>query len=307
MSVFLGLCSTLSAQAQSPLVPATVTIQRYDELVNASGNAGLLCCAPEVLVSGPGADFYHVRMVFDVGFSDTLDRVSIGSNDIGLRLPGAEETLRAIGRYDHVAVFEDGAPSLFVRRPRDWPNETEQGFLDAVWIVPDGITSATLEIGPEDARLAIPLDLAVAPGQPVSPRQTLQVAVTGFGAESRLDLSGRLSNQDVTSRVVAGAGQALRLDLSVTPLIGNATDAQAGENRFFMEMEQFALTGPDGMPMPYLGTAVNNGLRQRWSVSSSWDNAPRVSEISLYYLGVPQPGTYTVYFLQDPVAQFNLE
>lgn len=307
LAASIGLLSVVPAVAQSVLAPASVTIQRYDEIVSAEGGSGHYCCAPHVLESGPAADFYHVRVVFDVAFSDTLDRVSINSRDIGLMLPGATEALRNIGRFDYLGIFEFGSSSVFAQRPRDWPNETEQAFIDAVWIVPEGVTSAALVVGEAGAQLQVPLDLNVAAGQPVSPGATLQAAVTGFGAETALAVSDRHNGQDIAGRVVPAAGQALRLDLAVTPLISTATDAQAGENRFFMYADYFSLVGPSGLPLPFMGYQTGSGLRQRWSISSSWENQPRASEMTLYFMGNPEPGTWTVYFLQDPVAQFNLQ
>jgi hypothetical protein len=306
----LGLsCATISApaMAQSPLTPVSVLVQRYDEIVSSDGDAGVLCCAPHILASGPGADFYHVRMVFDVGFSDSLDRVSINSNDITLLWTGATEAVRAIGRYDYVGIFTGGSPSIFARRPRDWPAETEQAFIDAVWQVPDGVTAATLQIGEEGAQLQIPIDLNVAQTQPITPGQTMQAVVTGFAAEDALNVVDRISGQEVAGRVVPRTGRALRLDLSVTPLMSTATDAQAGENRFFMNAQHFALLGPEGLPMPFMGYRSDETLRTRWSISSNWDSQPRTSSLTLYYLGAPGAGLYTVYYMQDAVAQFTLQ
>ena len=310
-ALFAGLAAlmstTLPAVAQSALTPVAVSIQRYDEIVNATGDSGLACCAPHVMESGPAADYYYIRMVFDVAFSETLDRVSINSSDILLMLPGAEEGLRAIGRYDYVGVYDDGSPTIFARRPRDWPAETEQAFVDGVWIVPEGVTTAILRVGEEGARIDVPVDLNVAPGAPVSPGQTVQVAVTGFGVEETLSLTDSRYSQDVAGRVVAAAGQMLRLQVTVTPLMSTATDAQVGENQHFMYAEYLSLVGPDGLPLPYLGYRTGDSLRRSWSISSSWENSPRASDMSLYFLGNPGPGTYTVYYLQDPVAQFNLQ
>jgi hypothetical protein len=296
-----------AAQAQSPLTPVSLLVQRYDEVVPSDGDAGVACCAPHILTSGAAADFFHIRMVFDVAFSDSLDRVSINSNEITLLWTGATEAQRAIGRYDYVGVFDAGSPSIFARRPRDWPAETEQAFLDAVWQVPEGITSATLQVGAEGAQLQIPIDLNVAQTQPITPAQTMQVTVTGFAAEDALTITDRMSGQDVAGRVAPRAGQALRLELSVTPLMSTATDAQVGENRFLMYAEHFALVGPEGLPMAYLGYSDDTTLRTRWSISSSWENQPRVSNLRLYYLGAPAAGLYTVYYLQDAVAQFTLQ
>jgi hypothetical protein len=306
-ALLCGILAAAPALAQSPLTPVAVAIQRYDQIVNATGDTGLACCAPHVLESGPAADFVYIRMIFDVAFSDTLDRVSINSSDILLMPPGGGEGLRAIGHYDHVGVFDEGASSLFVRRPRDWPNETAQAFVDQVWIVPDGMATATLQIGEEGARIAVPVDLNVAQSQPVNPAQTVQVAVTGFGVEADLTLSERRNQQDLSGRVTPRTAQVLRMDVSVTPLMSTATDAQAGENRHLMYADYLSLVGPDGMPMPFLGTRAGDGLRRSWSVSSSWDSSPRPHDMTLFYLGNPGPGTYTVYYLQDAVAQFNLQ
>ena len=305
---FLAVAAVAApALAQSVLTPVAVSIQRYDEIVNATGDSGIACCAPHVMESGPGADYYYVRMVFDVAFSETVDRVSINSSDILLVLPGAAEGLRAIGSYDYFGVYDDNSPSIFARRPSNWPAETEQAFVDGVWIVPDGVTTATLRVGEAGASIDVPLDLNVAPGTPLSPGQTVQVAVTGFGVEEGLSITDSRSRQDVNGRVVATSGQMVRLQLTLTPLMSTATDAQVGENRHFMHAEYIALVGPDGLPMPYVGYQTGDSVRTRWSISSSWETTPRPSDMTLYFLGNPGSGTYTVYYLQDAVAQFNLQ
>ncbi len=307
IAIICSLAAGIPALAQSPLSAASVTVQRYDEITSSDASTGMACCAPHILESGPGADFFHVRAVFNVAFTEELDRVSINSSDIVLMLPGAAEGLRAVGHYDYIGRLETGETSLYARRPNDWPAETAQAFIDSVWRVPEGTTQATLVIGEEGAQLQLPLDLNVAPGQPVSPGSTLQATVTGFGAEAQVAVSDQFGRQDVAGRVVPTTGQALRLDLAVTPLMSTATDAQAGENQFFMYAQNFSLVGPNGMPMPYLGYLTNGSLRTNWSISSSWESEPRTSNLPLYFLGVPEAGVYTVYYFQDPVAQFNLQ
>jgi hypothetical protein len=58
-----------------------------------------------------------------------------------------------------------------------------------------------------------------------------------------------------------------------------------------------------------LGQAVLGGLQPEWSNSIDWDSGqPAPPEaVSLYFLGAPTVGTYTVYLLNDPVAQFTLQ
>ena len=85
-----------------------------------------------------------------MAFSDTVDRVSVNSSDILLMLPGAEEGLRAIGHYDHVGIFDEGASGIFARRPRDWPERDGAGLRRlGRGSCPDGVTTATLQVGEE--------------------------------------------------------------------------------------------------------------------------------------------------------------
>ena len=295
------------AAAQSPLTLAGVTVQRYDTLPNFSGDTGVFCCASHVNESGPDADFIHVTAAFDVAFSDTLDRVSVSSSDILLMLPGAAEGLRAVGRFSHVPVFEYGSQTINARRPRDWPNETEQGFLSAVWLVPNAAASAVLQIGEEGARLDVPLDLAVAPSAPLSPRQVVSVRVIGTEFLDSATISDRSANMDMPGVIQPRQGRFLRLTLGLTPLMSTDTDAQAGENQFFLYGNYLGVTGPDGMPLNLVGTEAVDSLRTRWSISASWDDTPREIDVTNVYLAAGGPGRYSIYFLSDKVAEFVLE
>jgi hypothetical protein len=309
-ATLLFAASTLSgaAMAQSPLSAASVTVQRYDTLPNFSGDSGIFCCATHIQQSGPDADFVHVRAVFDVAFSETIDRVQVNSADVLMLFPGAEEGQRAVGRFDHMPVFEFGSPSIFVNRPRDWPEETAQAFIDGVWIVPAGQTSATLQVGPADARIDVPLDRTVPVTSVMPPRMTVAVEVTGFGAVDTITLDDRYNGQDMPGVLEPGiGGRFLRLSVSVTPRMSTATDAQTGENRFLMYGNYIRITGPDGVPLPFVGTDTGRSVRTRWSVSSTWENETRPIELSNYYIGTAEPGRYSIYYLSDKVAEFIVE
>jgi len=296
--------------AQSLLSPTSITVQRYDAIPNFSGDSGIFCCATHVHRSGGEADYYHIRMVFDVAFSDAVDRVSINSSDILLMLPGAEEGLRAIGHFDHMPVYEPGATSIYARRPRDFPAETEQAFLDAVWVVPEGVTSATMQIGdPEDGNvLNVPLDLDVGVTSVLRPAATLSMAVSGVGVTDMLTLEERFNGQDVPGTIrPTGPGRLMQVDLTLTPAMSTDTDAQAGENQFFFYSDWIGVTGPDGLPLMPVGYETGRSYRVHWSTSISWEDQPRGSDFTLYFLGRAEPGVYRVYYLSDKVAEFRIE
>ena len=144
-AIAIGSGGIAAAQAADPLpiTLSSVTIERYAELTEVGTDGGVACCAPLVL-SQPGHHFVYVRAIFDVAWSDELDRISVSFTDIGLQLPGDAEPRRMVGRMNRLGEFVFSGTSLNARRPRDWPAETEQGFLNAVFLVPETITTGTL-------------------------------------------------------------------------------------------------------------------------------------------------------------------
>ncbi|PWK60535.1 hypothetical protein C7455_104171 [Roseicyclus mahoneyensis] len=98
--------------AQSPLVPVSMEVHRYDEVLAASRSNRASCCAPRIYASGSDFDFIHVRVVFNLAFSDMLDRVSVHSSDIVRVTPEVPEGLDSFG-YDRLrGAFEDAVTPL---------------------------------------------------------------------------------------------------------------------------------------------------------------------------------------------------
>lgn len=304
----LAAISTLPAMAQSPLSLSGMSVYRYDTLIDHSGNSGAFCCAPYVM-GGSDGSFFYIRAIFDVAWTEDLDRISISSSDITLLLPGDDEGRRAVGRYDWYGVFNPSAGSISERRPRDFPEETAQVFINNIWYLPSDATTATLIIGEEDEILEIPVNLAVPSGPVISPSQTMNFALTGLTQASELTAESRLNGTDVPGRLSATAGSMLRLDFDVTPAFSTDTDAQAGENQAFLRNSWFSLIGPDGAPLMPVGSQSSSTATPRveWTNSISWDSSPRTVDMSLYFLGAGAPGTYQLYFLEDMVGEISLQ
>ncbi len=72
----LTFMAPLPALAQSPLTLAGMSIYRHETLIDHSGNVGSICCAPYVLGDTDG-HFVFIRAVFDVAWTDDLDRLSV--------------------------------------------------------------------------------------------------------------------------------------------------------------------------------------------------------------------------------------
>lgn len=300
--------TALPALAQSPLTLSGMSVYRYETVVDHSGNSGSFCCAPWVL-GGDDGHFFYIRAVFDVAWSDELDRVSVSSSDITLTLPGDNEGRRAMGRYDWFGIFNPSAGSISERRPRDFPDETAQAYLNAVWYLPRDATTATLTLGEDDEILEIPVNLAVEPSPVIRPSQTMSFELNGLSRAETLTAATRMNGNDVPGTMAPAIGQMLRLDMDVTPAFSTDTDAQTGENRAFLRNSWFSLIGPDGAPLLPVGSQSSSTAAPRveWTISMSWDNDPRGTDMSLHFLGDGTPGTYQVYFLEDHIGEVTLQ
>lgn len=304
----LAALTALPAMAQSPLSLSGMSVYRYETLIDHSGNSGSFCCAPYVL-GGPDGNFVYIRAVFDIAWSEDLDRITYNSSDITLMLPGDDEGRRAQGRYDWFGVFTPSAGSISERRPRDFPEENAQAFLNGVWYLPRDATTATLIIGEDDDILEVPVNLAVEVGPVISPAQTFTFTPTGLTRATELTAETRMNQTDVPGRLTPATGTMLRIDFDATPNFSTDTDAQVGENQAFLRNTWFSLVGPDGAPLAPLGSqsGSNSTPRVEWTNSIRWDDSPRTIDLSLYFLGDGAPGTYQLYFLEDMVGEITLQ
>ena len=201
------------------------------------------------------------------------------------------------------------AGSISERRPRDFPEETAQAFVNGIWYLPGDATTATLIIGEDDEILEVPVSLAVETGPVIRPSQTFTFALTGLTRAGELTAESRLNGTDVPGRQAATTGTMLRLDFDATPAFSTDTDAQAGDNQAFLRNTWFSLVGPDGAPLVAAGSQSGSNATPRieWTNSISWDSSPRTVDLSLHFLGSGTPGTYQLYFLEDIVGEITLQ
>ena len=111
----LALAATpVTAQdaAPPPLSPLSVEVLKLDTVLHSDVNAGSICCAPEMLVSGEAEDFVYIKVVFDVAWSEEVDRVSYsGSQAQALKLPGVDDPdawLRPWGQINWYPAVDGG-------------------------------------------------------------------------------------------------------------------------------------------------------------------------------------------------------
>lgn len=301
----IGGASLAAAQdaAALPISLSSVTIERYAALTESGTDGGVACCAPMVL-SQPGHHFVYVHAVFDVAWSDTLDRISISSGDIGLQLPGDAEPRAMVGRMSAVGEFDLSGTSINARRPRDWPAETEQAHLNAVFLVPDSIANGTLVI--EEGTFTQEISLAAEVMELTAPASLVRVNVLGLAEVAEITTEESSNRQQITGRITPTLGEILQLDLSVQPILPNDVE---GEITHFFRTTDFALIGPDNAPLRYIGVVPSSSFQDDYSYSSRWEEGslPNAQPIRFYFAGNAAPGVYKVFYHGTPVADLMFE
>ena len=295
-----GTLVSVPAQGQEAWPFISFEVFRYDSLVNTDEDMGLPCCLPHV-VGNPGQVLIHVSAVIDVPWSEELERVSVSARELTLTLPG-EEPATSIGHYDRVGIFEAGTTSISASRPRDWPESDEHLKMETVWSLPTDATTATLTLG---EFFAVEIDVPQEVSEPLTPADTADFVITGMSAvEGPLATSSSFSGQVLTGTVETGAGQFVRVDFDVIPQMNTSLSRRDG---FLLYTRYMQLVGPTGLPALPVGQYLGDGITRDTSNSISGNSFIGSSfDYSFYYLTDGTPGTYTLYFLSDPVGEGTL-
>lgn len=303
----IAVGSTTLAIAQEaevlPITLSSVTVERYATLIETGTDGGVACCAPLVL-SQPGHHLVYVRAIYDVEWTEEVDRLNVTYSDIGLQLPGDAEPRQMVGRMSAVGEFAFTGTSLNARRPRDWPEETAQAYLNAVFLVPETITTGTLVF--ENTTYSQEISLAAEVTELVDPASLVQISVLGLAEVDELVTSETSAQQQMVGTITPTLGEMLQLDLSVQVLQSNDID---GENSHFFRISAFSLVGPDNAPLRALGVVPSSSFQDDYSYSSRWEvgGLPNASTIRMYFAGNAAPGVYKVFYHGTPVADLLFE
>lgn len=272
----------------------------YDSLIDTEKDVGVPCCAPHV-VAVPGHALLHISAVIDIPWTEELSRVSVSARDLTLTVPGLEEPLHPFGHYEYRGIFEADTYSLSASRPNDWPDADEHLLMEQVFAVPEDATAATLTFGEFHS---VEIDIPQEASDPLTPGDTAEVAITAITPVDGIEVDTDNYGQGIHGTVVPGAGQILRVDFTITPLMENWLNNRSG---FTFRTGHIQLVGPNGLPARPLGQHLNTALTSDTTNSISGDaflNKPY--DKAFFFLTDGAPGTYTLYFLSDPVAEGTL-
>lgn len=301
---------SVSAHAQDaappPLSIKSNEVMRLDTIPHYAGGDSLICCAMEVLESGPDHDFVYMHVLLDVAWTEDIKRISYyGGTDVKLKLPGQtdpETYLAPWGTMDWFPEVRTNAPSINEGRDRNWPEVDNDTYLDAVFTVPSDVTEGVLIIGKKDEpAVELPVDLSGEVTE-LPPAGSLWTAeITGLGIVDQVTTERNLRKQIVPGRVTAGVGKMMRIDMVLRPQRDLKVDRLTGNSAAAFTSKQVALIGPEGLPLAMVGEARNNGpYMVLGSADSSVTNWREGSEGEIkrtfYFIGSGAPGEYRLYF-----------
>jgi hypothetical protein len=288
------------AQAQEEWSFVSFEAFRYDTLIDNRKEVGPPCCVPQV-VAVPGHALLHLSAVIDVPWSDELTRVSISSRDLTLTVPGVEEPLHPFGHYENRGIFEANTFSLSAYRPNDWPDADQDMLMEQVWAVPEDATTATLTFGEFwSTEIEIPQETS----EPLTPADTASFEIEAMTPVDVIEVGTDNYGQDIFGTLAPNAGQIVQVDFTITPLMETTLNNSHG---MWLRTRHLQLVGPNGLPTLPLGQILSASLTNDTVNSFSGDaflNKPY--DRTFYFLTDGAPGTYTLYFLSDAVAEGTL-
>lgn len=312
----LALAATpVTAQdaAPPPLTPLSVEVLKLDTVLHSDVNAGSICCAPEMLVSGEAEDFVYIKVVFDVAWSEEVDRVSYsGSQAQALKLPGVDDPdgwLRPWGQINWYPAVEIRPPNLSQSRPRKWPDEDKDAVLSGLWIVPSDATEAVLLIGKDDEpQLEVPIDLSGPVGDLPAAATLWDVTIDSLSVMDEVATSRESRGRVVNGVVKPTMGQIVAVSVTINPKQNTLVDQDEGNNAAYFQTETFQLVGPEGLPLVPMGQDRRGTIGNDVSNTENWSGEGTSGETdrTFYFLGSGAPGTYRLYFETTEVATADL-
>jgi len=236
------------ALAQTDLAALSLTARAYDQVHSWQERAFRPAHLVEV-VQVPGHVLLDVRVVLDGPWSDTIERVQANARDIHLLLPDGTE-LAPQGGYQYWGQLSLIARSISARRPRNFPEEDQDIAWNGLFMVPEGVSQATLVIGGDDIRFS---------GAVTIPKVSTPEAAADFASfqpqgvrRFRLvELQDGNGANAVPSTIAALPGTVLaEVVVSINGTGGNNAD---GDLRFNWSTSDFRLTDPQGTTLPLVG------------------------------------------------------
>ena len=286
------------ASAQVPLQAISLTAHAYDSAVSWQERDWRPAGLTEI-IHVPGHILLDVRLVADGPWSDEVDSVRANSRDIKLILPDGTE-LESQGGYQYWGQLQLNARSLSARRPRNFPDEDQDIYWNGLFLVPEGVGSATLTIGGDEVSFEGVVTVPKT-SEPEDAADFASFEVNTVRRYRRADLQEGMGDDSLQSSITAMPGTVLaELEVEVTGVAPNQTD---GGDRFNWSTHNFRLVDAEGQTMPLVGEGfMRRILDWQFNGVNIGDDAER----NVIFLVPEDLANATLLFGETPVAEVNL-
>lgn len=244
MAIGLYLLSAVGVTAQE--VP--VTLKSLDLFAYESAPSwqerGMRPAGAVETVKKKGHFLLDVRAVYDVAWSDSLAKINAKSKEVQLVLEdGTKREVEAYYRY--FGQLQLGPRSVNMNRPRKYPDEDQDLYFQAVFLVPDGTTKATLQIG-GTVGASTPIEIP-AVSQPPRAADFAQISITA----SRRFRTANTEDKPVTMVLTPPPGHVF-LEAQVT-VAAKASNEFDDDPRFYWHTSDFRLVDANHRTLGLIG------------------------------------------------------
>lgn len=290
--VFL-LVSSAAAAPKVPLKIEKVEVQTYSALYvqKFAGNYG----QREVL-SAPGKVFLSITLLINPQWRENTKRFQVNGRQITLSIGGAKLTM--VGSTKYPGVLETFIRSLYLSRPYRWPNTVRKESYNAVYLVPQGTTSAVLHLGDTTVPIKVPAQVQGLPNQ----ADGVKVAVLGVREVPGIKRLVRAGSQELHSDITLPLSRILEVRIRFSILKPNQVTSP---NSFSWSTRWFGILYPGGAAAPCLGELGRKGTIHDNMIHGRTitPGRPRVEELTMYFAAPAGVKSFKLLYLNQPVAQ----
>jgi len=283
--------------AQTGLTVTSLKTFAYDSMVSWDLNDWRAVGVVDT-VAVEGMVFLDIRAVFDVPWTEELTQLSVSSGDILLRLADGTE-IQSFGSYRYWGMMHLSSPSISMSRPRDFPEQDEDLYWHALFMVPEGTATATLVIPGEpgfEDEVPIP---ATGPEQDAA--GFAEFAVVDVDRFRQLALGEGRDSRRITNTVTAPAGYVMAdLEVAISGMVANDFAPDGGFKWF---THNYRLASPEGVTMSPVGERFMDKLLG-WQFNSV--NVGDTAERRMVWLVPENLSNAVLYFGETPVADVDL-
>ena len=236
------------ALAQTDVTALSLSARAYDHVTSWQERSFRPAHLTEVLRI-PGQQLIDVRVVLDGPWTDSVERAQANARDIHLVLPDGTE-LSPRGGYQYWGQLSLIARSISARRPRDFPTADEDIYWNGLFVVPEGVTQATLTIGGDDIRFSGAVTIPK-PSTEDDASAFASFQPTGVRRFRVAELQDGTGANALSSTISAPPGMVLaEVEVAIT---GTASNNANGDERFNWSTSDFRLTDPQGASLGLVG------------------------------------------------------